>query len=166
MRANKLGGSAKISRDGQYRYLLTRRWRRDYMPLVWIMLNPSVADAKTDDATIRRCIGFAKRLNYPAIHVVNLFAYRATSPSDLFRCENPVGAGNDGYIIEAVRKAGSVVCAWGAHGGYKDRDREVMALLKKLGVPPACLGETADGFPKHPLRLPYALTWQPYTRRR
>ena len=50
--------TAVISADERYRYLL----RRDWTPgdtLGVIMLNPSTADAQVDDATIRRCIGFA-----------------------------------------------------------------------------------------------------------
>ena len=52
---------AIISACGQYRYHLWRRWDELLPTMVWVMLNPSTADATEDDPTIRRCIGFAKR---------------------------------------------------------------------------------------------------------
>src|SRR5689334_20041621 len=71
--------SAVLSPCGLYRYRLTRRWG-DGPALLFVMLNPSTADATEDDPTIRRCTGFAKREGMPAIEVVNLFAWRATDP--------------------------------------------------------------------------------------
>ncbi|WP_131822315.1 DUF1643 domain-containing protein, partial [Mycobacteroides chelonae] len=63
-------GRAVISADGLYRYELHRSWRAG--PVVeFIMLNPSTADAEVDDATIRRCIGFAKQWGYGALVVRN-----------------------------------------------------------------------------------------------
>ncbi|WP_239508926.1 DUF1643 domain-containing protein, partial [Stenotrophomonas maltophilia] len=47
---------------------------------MFVMLNPSTADADLDDPTIRRCVGFAKALKFDQLSVVNLFAYRATKP--------------------------------------------------------------------------------------
>ena len=51
---------AKISSDGKYRYSLVREWDKEKPKVLFIGLNPSTADEKTDDPTIRRCIGFAK----------------------------------------------------------------------------------------------------------
>ena len=75
---------AVVSDDGLYRYILTRTWDRSLPALVFCMLNPSTADATVDDPTIRKCIGFAQRLGYGGIIVVNLFAYRATKPRELY----------------------------------------------------------------------------------
>ena len=74
---------AVISQDERHRYSLTRRW--GYGPAVccWIMLNPSTADATTDDPTIRRCLRFTQGWGYDALTVVNLYAWRATDPADL-----------------------------------------------------------------------------------
>ena len=72
-------GTAWISECGRYRYSLTRRFA-DGLDLVFVMLNPSTADADKDDPTIRRCCGFADRMGFGGIIVVNLFALRAAAP--------------------------------------------------------------------------------------
>ena len=74
---------AVISQDERHRYSLTRRWGDGPRVCCWIMLNPSTADATTDDPTIRRCIGFTHAWGYDALTVVNLYAWRATDPADL-----------------------------------------------------------------------------------
>ena len=79
--------SAVISECKRYRYVLTREARYGSIPcsrLMWLMLNPSTADARADDATIRRCRGFSQALGYGGAFMVgNLFALRATDPRAL-----------------------------------------------------------------------------------
>ncbi len=45
--------------EGPYRYSLTREWAPERRPMVVIGVNPSTADAATNDPTIRRCLSFA-----------------------------------------------------------------------------------------------------------
>src|SRR3954451_2301972 len=45
------------------------------------MVNPSTADAETDDPTIRKVKGFSERAGYGHIIVGNLFAFRAKTSS-------------------------------------------------------------------------------------
>ena len=45
------------------------------------MLNPSTADAQTNDPTIRRCLQFAQAWGYGTLEVVNLFAFKG-NPAD------------------------------------------------------------------------------------
>jgi hypothetical protein len=45
-----------------------------------------------------------------------------------------------------------VVC-WGADGVHHDRERQVVALLRRIGVHPMQLGLTKNGHPRHPLYL-------------
>lgn len=121
--------------------------------LVWIMLNPSTADALTDDATIRRCIRFSKDFGHGGMEVVNLFAYRTHNPKRLKLIEAPVGKENNAYILKAC-EGSKVVCAWGNHGQYAGRGDRVTQMLVEHNIPMWCLGKTAEMQPKHPLYLP------------
>src|SRR5437868_14686902 len=76
---------------GMYRYSLLREWCADSPRVAFIMLNPSTADDRKDDPTIRRCIGFAHSWGFGVLEVVNLFAYRATDSSKLPGGDDPVG---------------------------------------------------------------------------
>jgi hypothetical protein len=143
-----------------YRYELTRRWT-DGPTVAFVMLNPSTADDQTDDATIRRCIGYARRWGYGTLRVVNLFALRATDPARLRLAEDPVGPDNDAHVLAVATEADRVVAAWGAHGCYLQRDRRVLAMLGTIGDV-FCLGMTKAGQPKHPLRLSASLKPEPY----
>lgn len=140
--------NAVISADGLYRYRLERQWGND-RACVFVMLNPSTADAAEDDPTIRRCMGFAKRERCGRLIVVNLFAWRATDPGELVRAADPVGPENDWHVAEACRGAGGpVVAAWGAHHMATDRAAK---LVDALDLQAVCLGTTRDGAPRHPL---------------
>jgi hypothetical protein len=149
-----ISGSAVLSECGRYRYVLQRslgsvlRW---YRPMLFIMLNPSTADASVDDPTIRRCIWFAKREGATHLTVVNLFALRATDPQELQRASDPIGPENDRHIGEQVEKHNGrpIVAAWGAHKFARNRAAEVRL---KFG-PFLCLGMTVNNCPKHPLYL-------------
>lgn len=153
--------SAVISADGKYRYSLMRIWG-DEPRATFVMLNPSIADAEVDDPTIRRCVGFAKSWKCGGIEVVNLFAYRATNPVELYpppvgRTQDPVGPENNRHIMDACtphRRISVVICAWGAAGSYADdRIATVKGLLKGVGAEPNCLALTMRGEPRHPLYL-------------
>ena len=47
-----------------------------------------------------------------------------------------------------------MVAAWGIHGGWLERDSEVLALLAGGQAPLKCLGLTMGGHPRHVLYLP------------
>ena len=151
---------ATFSDCGRYRYVLRRIW--DGGPLMcFVMLNPSTADATRDDATIRICIGRAKRMGYGGIAVVNLFALRSTDPSLLYSENNPISEAsprdykNNLFINQFARSADIVICAWGKHGALLDRGTIVLQHLRDLGVQPYALRLNKDGSPAHPLRIGY-----------
>lgn len=159
-------GSAVISACGYYRYRLERTLPAGSGTMVWLMLNPSTADAEQDDPTIRKCLGFAQALGFARIVVVNLFAWRSTDPAGLADARDPVGPENDDAIRAAVREADVVVCAWGAHGArFVARVQHVRRLLQDAGVHPVCYGLTKGKRPqpKHPLMLAYTTPLEPYT---
>ena len=147
--------SAVISECGQYRYRLDRWWGKGTRA-VFIMLNPSTADADMDDPTIRRCIGFAKAWGADGLTVVNLFAYRATDPEALRECSAPVGPENDHAIRRAVAGAQHVVAAWGTNSFIGGRAYRVKKIIKEMGATLRCLGRTNSGNPRHPLYVPAA----------
>lgn len=142
---------ATISDDGLYRYRLSRTWDGTKLPLVWIMLNPSTADAEIDDPTIRRCMSFARREGAGGIEVLNLFAYRATKPKELERVSDPVGPLNDEFIREVLYPHSRCICAWGAFPKAWGRAERIMDLAR--GIDFLCLGRTAAGHPLHPLYI-------------
>lgn len=139
-----------------YRYDLRRVWGREPVEVVnFLMLNPSTANARIDDPTVRRCIGFAKGWGFGGLTVTNLFAYRGTDPRNLKRTSDPVGPLNDEFIMRWARAADLVVCAWGIHGMYRNRGPEVLAMLRAAGIVPHLIGyATKGGHPPHPLYLP------------
>jgi len=142
---------AVLSPCGRYRYCLSRTWEPRKLPLVWIMLNPSTADAEIDDPTIRRCTGFSKREEAGGIEVLNLFALRATDPAALRCADDPVGPDNDQWIREVLTPHSRVICAWGAHGTLFDRAAIVLQWLRNSGLKTQALGLTKEHHPRHPL---------------
>jgi hypothetical protein len=141
--------NAFISQCKKYRYTLTRGGPMKVLP--FIMLNPSTADESLDDPTIRRCRNFAITFGYNGIVVVNLYAFRATKPSDLWLADDPIGPLND-FFLTTIARSPEVVCAWGANA-RQDRVDEVVKLLKFNGTQLRCLGVTKDNAPRHPLYI-------------
>lgn len=139
---------AVLSACGTYRYSLTREWSGGPR-MLFVMLNPSTADASVDDPTIRRCISFARREGMGAIDVVNVFAFRTTSPKVLFSAGcNIVGPDNQEHVRRALARASRVVVAWGAHPVSASPIPAVIAGANQWRW---CLGTTRDGSPRHPL---------------
>ena len=153
--------SAVLSDCGKYRYSLTRVWNENKPRVLFIMLNPSTADAEKDDPTIRRCMGFAKDWGYGGLYVVNLFALRATNPKDLLKAPFVVGVENEKWIRRMSALAHLVVCAWG-NGVIVDKLQKRLdhtwKPLSWINKPLHYLELANDGTPKHPLYLPKHLT--------
>ena len=158
---------------GPYRYSLSRQWG-DEKPAIFIMLNPSTADAYEDDPTIRKCVRFAKRWQCGGLVVVNLFAHRATATTDLFQADQPIGPDNRCHIAHAVRMNGFAVCAWGEHdklekkfrNQIRDQGNIITAYIKDIAptLQLKSLGLLSKKYchPKHPLYLPIDTKLQPY----
>jgi hypothetical protein len=159
-------GTARFSPCGRYRYVLTRTGFGGNGVTVFIGLNPSTATAETDDATIRRCVGFSKAWGSGWYVMLNLFAWRSTDPRALLKVEDPVGPDNDQAILDLVSGASRVVAAWGSHAFLKSilpaRAAHVVGLLREAGVDLQCLGVAQDGSPRHPLYLPADSALRPW----
>jgi len=159
--------AAILSPCGLYRYtldrvptqLMTHAQRRGIeMPvttgrLLFVMLNPSTADANADDPTILRCMSFALAWGYDHLVVGNLFALRTPYPADLWEHQRNgldiVGPENDEYLNRLAARADRVVIAWG-NDGIGERAEHVLRLLRRRHDVYA-LGFTNSGQPKHPL---------------
>lgn len=168
----KVRPSAEVSADDRYRYHLERDWSDpadDAKLLPFIMLNPSIANAELDDPTIRRCVGLAWSHGYTGIFVVNLFAYRTSKPSILWRDMDAgidvVGPKNDGILEAVMSIAGDlgrpVVAAWGAAPRAGQRVKRILELAGARNL--HAFGVTNSGAPRHPLYLRSDCELTPWT---
>ncbi len=141
--------NARFSRCQNYRYSLSRAWPSGRGKVVFIGLNPSTADHKQDDPTIRRCVRFAKDWGYEAMTIVNLFAYRATIPEDMKTAPDPVGPRNDFWLKKTIESADLAIACWGNHGDFQSRDKAILNAFTNLH----CIVQNKSLQPAHPLYL-------------
>lgn len=154
--------TAVISECGLYRYSLSRIWDANLPLLAVIMLNPSTADGKKDDHTITKLITFAELHGFGGFIVVNLFAFRATKPTDMKEAADPIGPMNDNHISMALLMCPVVLCAWGSNAKGHPREADIRQLLHLCGVHTVSLRVNKDGTPAHPLMLPYSCNLERY----
>jgi hypothetical protein len=138
------------------RYALTRVWDKDGLPMIFAMCNASTADETSDDATIRKCIGFAKRRGRGAIVAVNASSFISTDPKRLLTAPDLCDDLNFEVLKAVFAVPGDRVAAWGAWPITIQRRliRGIM-WIKQLGSPLLCLGKTKEGHPRHPSRIGY-----------
>jgi hypothetical protein len=158
-----MNNPCQFSACRRYRYSLTHEI--DTIPIgavvvLWIGLNPSTADENALDPTLRRVRAFTTRLGGNTFVMANLFAWRDTDPKKMMAVEDPVGPENDEVLKALAAVSSIIVCAWGAHGGHRDRAAVVRTLLAGHSV--HCLGTNADGSPRHPLYLSASTPLVPY----
>jgi hypothetical protein len=162
---NYIRTGATFSPCKRYRYTLLREWsslsdKEGYV--LFIMLNPSTADEYQLDPTVRRCLGYAMDWGYRKMHVANIFALRSTDPKHLYDSvefngekyvpTDPVGIDNNKCICTEVENADLVIAAWGSHGIYKNRGKDVMDMISKI-KDIYYLKLTKGNVPGHPLYL-------------
>lgn len=158
--------------EGENRFWLLRDWSNGVRvpTLTYVMLNPSTADDKQDDHTVRKCVGFATALGYGRMYVVNLFSKRATDPGEL-----RFGVGRWMTNLTCIRTrlldSDGVVFAWGSSVMRAQPDPRARALrglagiVSEVEVKPMCFGVSREGHPRHPLMLPYTTeleSWKGY----
>ena len=160
---------ANVKRDayieGKYRYWLTRVWDDQLPRMMWILLNPSIADNSTDDPTVKKCMGFAKGLGYGSIEIVNLYAYIATDPKELIDIINnnkkiegfkeltgkkaAIGPYNDQHIKTAAQRADVIILGWGNNASRSKPCKDVIERLSDNEL--KCIEINKSRQPKHPL---------------
>lgn len=169
-------GSAIYSPCNRYRYRLDRRYTESPKRILnAIMLNPSTADANSDDPTVSRCQVRARAWGFDALIVTNIFAWRATDPSELYSktlrwrlrddlMHFPVGSENDHHIRAAAEESDMILCAWGNHGKLDNRSSVVRGILRSVATDRLhYLKMTGENEPSHPLYLDYSLPPIPWT---
>ena len=71
--------------------------------IAYFGFNPSTADEFIDDATVRKCHGFSRRLHASRFIMGNVFAFRATDVNSLARVEDVIGpetaSGDPGILL-------------------------------------------------------------------
>jgi hypothetical protein len=159
--------SAVISDCLKYRYFLSRVWDDNLPRVLFIMLNPSTADADKDDNTIRRCKNYTLSWGYGGFYVINLFAFRSPEPTDLLNESDPIGPENELWFRRASSMASIIVCAWGNGKIVSKLQKALYPEYKPLRwldylKPLHYLELSNDGTPKHPLYLLKNITPKPF----
>ena len=147
---------ARFSLCKEYRYTLERSWSTGTGAVLFIGLNPSTADCRKDDPTIRRCVKFAVDWGFNKLIVTNIFAYRTTYPEDLKQKQEPVGSQNDVWIKRSYGAAQLAVACWGDHGSYLNRGTQIKEYFPRLYF----LKMNRSEQPAHPLYLRATVTPQ------
>lgn len=136
-----------------YRYWLKRVIGKGKRLIVWVMLNPSTADHKKDDATIRRVMRFSKDWGFDIVIVVNCFALRARDPQVIHTAlakrplEEVMGPDNSFWINYWTSRAQRLVIGWGNNMTF---DPDEILLTFPLAT---CIGLTKSLQPRHPLMV-------------
>ena len=164
---------AEFSTDRLYRYSLDMDYsasllRKNLTERVCVILkNPSSADEKKADATIRKVETYVFK-HFPKVKtlsILNLFAIRATDVKEVNQLlkqnndEYIIGPDNDAAIARIFGKADHIICAWGNNNGilpktYNRRIQSIKLLLEKTNT--SCWEVIHPKGTKQPL---HALMW-------
>ncbi|MFN3207635.1 MAG: DUF1643 domain-containing protein [Roseovarius sp.] len=151
-------GGARFSDCGRYRQALTRDWTPEgAIPraVLFIGMNPSVADAAASDPTCHRELMFARDWGFTRYLKGNMLDWRATSPKDI--PDDPAVAcssENIPALVGMAQEAELVVLAYGKlHQRYAPVVRAALQAVAETKRPLKCLGLNKDGSAKHPLYL-------------
>ena len=155
---------AVLSNSGQYRFTLTRAWRGG-PHVCFIGVNPSTADHRSDDPTVRRWIRFASAWGYGGFVAVNLYPFRSPNIAACRRWADFLNNGPDwhardtilqnvDFVTHQAKQAALVVACWGA-AAWDDEFVEYVIEQIQTGEEPwpdiHCLAKTGSGDPIHPM---------------
>ncbi|QSY98613.1 DUF1643 domain-containing protein (plasmid) [Rhizobium bangladeshense] len=153
--------------DDIFRWELRRIWNDVPNPklILWLMLNPSTADAEKDDPTLLRIIKWGKAWGYDGAIVVNLYPFRSPSPIELKKWHAAGGLKPSVYERNRdITLAAMKECDWeimAGWGGSLPKPEGVLTYMRTLnhraltidhGWPIwRCLGVSQGGMPIHPM---------------
>lgn len=141
--------------EGKRRYRLWRIWDQDKPVLLYVLLNPSNADAQTDDRTVTKLIKFSRNWGYGGFYLGNIHSYISSDPKRLMHHLIPNESLNISHLKEMAKKSEKVVFGWGNAG-------RLPIWLKQMISQAYCLGNNNNGSPKHPLYLSYKTKLNPF----
>lgn len=151
-------GAAQMSDCGRYRHGLRRDWTAPGAApraILFVGLNPSVADADVSDPTCHRELTFARDWGFSRYLKGNILDWRATAPRDIPHdpglARSPC---NMAVLLDMAREAEVIVMATGnVHPRFAGIERETRAALRGTGQAMMCFGLNRTGYAKHPLYL-------------
>jgi len=139
---------ADYSEDLRHRYTLQMEFQGDLInadrheTMTVILKNPSSADEKRSDSTIRKVETFVYR-RFPGtryLNIFNIFAFRATDAIELHQLmqqkglKEGVGPENDAFLVSLLNNTDNLIVAWGGPSGidkklYQDRITTVKNIV-------------------------------------
>jgi|SRR6185437_13053638 len=143
---DKLDG-AEFSKCRKYRYALWRQWDISKPWVMFIGLNPSTANATTDDPTIRRVKSISNNLGYGGFYMMNCFPFISTDPKQLKEFGNTKI--NDEWLRKIANRCETIICAWGNFNIVRESGREYELI--HMFPDAKALHINKNGSPKHPL---------------
>lgn len=145
-------GAFERSNRRAYRYRLKIVWNPTLPVVNFIGLNPSIADERTDDHTIRRLKSWSRLNDYGGMIMSNIFALVSTDRQAMKEHLAPIGPENDDWLRRNAAEAALVVACWGTDGDHLGRGQVVEKMMRPKNL--KCFRKTQKGFPEHPLYLP------------
>ncbi|TSA38802.1 MAG: DUF1643 domain-containing protein [Porphyromonadaceae bacterium] len=175
---------ADFSPDRLFRYTLEMNYRVDLLDqnrsktMTVILKNPSSADEKRSDSTIRKVETYVWK-QFPDVRflrILNIFAFRATDAVEVNKRLKSlaeiavVGVENDAFFRSTLAKTDYVICAWGGPSGiditrYASRVTTVRQLIRNHYSGPVhhVCGNRATKEPLHGLMWGYEYELKPFT---
>lgn len=160
-------GEARFSPCGRYRQALIRDWTPPgaaQRAILFIGMNPSVADAEVSDPTCHRELDFSRRWGFTRYLKGNMLDWRATAPTDLpLDPALAASPANLPALMDMAAEAEQILLAYGKlHRRFDPVVQTTLARLRETGKPLLCLGRNRDGSAKHPLYLRKDTLPQPF----
>ena len=169
--------TAIISPCGKYRYRLERELHPNVAELAppsilrgkvigFFGVNPSIADAAVDDATVRKWIGFSRVWGASRFIVGNAFAFRSTDVKALATVDDAFGPDIGDHTASIIGDADLLVPCWGNVSKVPPELQfafdVLLDALVSSGKPVLHFGKTKAGDPRHPLTLGYDTLLTPW----
>lgn len=133
-------------------------------PLLVIGLNPSTANDRDPDPTMRKVIGFASRHGCDSFVILNLYAQRTTDPNKLHkRLDKKLHNENISHIVTTLNKYKdtTILAAWGEtireREYFKKCISDIYNNIRSKNNYWLKIGDlTKSGHPRHPSRAAYS----------